>query len=118
MVVAPDAAIAPSVAVGASAPPLTVKSVVVEGSTSTFWFGTARGVSMGPKPPAATAALAGSVVAGAAGAAALSSSSQSISSSAAPETKVISFLGCGAGASMGVTYQYHQLSCHPPVVLR
>jgi hypothetical protein len=50
------------------------RSEVVEGSTSTIWFGTATGFATWPLPPAATAAAAGALVA-------LSSSSQSISSS-------------------------------------
>ena len=37
----------------------TLRSFVVAGSTSCFWFGTLAGVSIGPCPPAATAAAAG-----------------------------------------------------------
>ena len=54
----------------------TVRSEVLEGSMSTFWFGTAVGLGGWVRPPAAMAAAAGGSVATAA------SSSQSISSSA------------------------------------
>lgn len=44
---------------GASGVAATFRSFVIAGSTSCFWFGTLAGVSIGPCPPAATAAEAG-----------------------------------------------------------
>ena len=58
----------------------TFKSVVLDGSISTFWLGTETGFATWPSPPAAATAAAGAVVA------LLSSSSQSISSSPAVAT--------------------------------
>jgi len=68
---------APPIEDGASFPPVTFRSFVLAGSTSSFWLGTATGLATWLLPPAVIAAAAGAVVA------LPSSSSQSISSSAA-----------------------------------